>query len=132
MRFRCYAVLVAAVLVIGCANKAPASLSPKGVTIWEANEAVSDIRAMRRGVADANAIQKCVGTPVACSPLVPDATVRVVLDASDVALRGLDKTPDGWRVIVQTMVNDLNARLTAAGKQELAEWIALGGKVLKR
>ena len=64
---------------LGCASKAPPSLSPAGVVVWQANEVAVAIGLVQTGAINLNKVQVCDPTP--CHPLLSDANTRIVVDA---------------------------------------------------
>lgn len=122
MRCKLYAALVAAVLMVGCAGKAPASLSPAGAKIYAANQAVTVVNLVQSTAINLNA-----ATP----QLLSDANTRIVGNAMQSARRAIEQTPDGWRAVTVASLTQVRSQLDAVGKQQMAAWLDVAATMIK-
>lgn len=126
MRFRWFAAVCAALVLSGCAAKAPASLSPIGVRAWQANEAVLTLGQVQKTAIGLNAIQKCDNAaPPVCGPILSDKNTRVVIDAVEAGVKSIQQLPSGWRASTTTALANVRAQLDTAGKTNLSAWLAV-------
>lgn len=125
MRFRLSAALVAVMLTIGCAGKAPSSLSPVGVRSWEANQAVLTLGQVQKTAIGLNAIQKCSPAPVVCAPLLSNANTGIVVDAVAASVKSIQQAPAGWRSSTTVALAEIRSRLDAGGKANLSAWLGV-------
>lgn len=110
----------------GCASKAPASLSPKGISAWEANQAVLTLGQVQKTAIGLNGIQKCTAAqPPACAPLLSDKNTGIVIDAVSAAVKSIEHVPSGWRATTTTALLDVRAKLDASGKSNLSAWLGV-------
>ena len=96
MRLTRLLVAVALLGTLACAKHAPPSLTPAGVPVWQANEAVVVLGALQSTAIGLNAIQVCEGT-APCHPVLNDASTRLVVDGVRDAVQTITQVPAGWR-----------------------------------
>lgn len=129
------AALIAVLLIVpGCAAKAPPSLSPAGVRVWQANEAVIAIGSVQRVAIQLNAVQRCSESNV-CEPVLSDRNTRIVVDSVTAGLTAIRNVPEGWRSTGIGSLDVIAMQLDANGQAKLAAYlqaaraalIALGG-----
>lgn len=114
--------LIGLLLTIGCTTHTPPSLSPAGARLYQANEVVVAIGTLQHAAIELNKVQVCP-QPTSCHPLLVDADTRVVVDASTTALTTLKATPDGWKAAATALLTQIESRLDAAGKTQLAAYL---------
>jgi hypothetical protein len=122
MRLRLYAAVFAAALAIGCAGNAPASLSPAGVKLWQANQAVLAVNLVQSTAINLNA---------AVPPLLSERNTRIVGEAANSARRSIEKVPDGWRPTVVATLQQIRDQLDAQGKQAMGAWLDVAATMVK-
>lgn len=129
------AALLALVLVAaGCAGHRPpvTVVTPQGQAAWYASRAVLVFEAIVDTATGLNKLQLCTAPPVpACHPTLSDTNTRVTLQIAKQTVVALGKTPDGWRATTISGLASIRTALDAAGKTQLAEWLALGETLLK-
>jgi len=134
MRLKLTVLIAAVVFACGCAT-APASLSPVGVQLWHANEAVVAINTLRHSTIELNKIQVCNG-PVgangtaACHQLVSDRNTRIVIDACAAAATTIGQIPEGWRPATLTALDQIEALLDKPGQKSLRVYLQTARVVL--
>lgn len=116
-------------LTVSCAAHAPATLSPAGVANWQANEAVVAIGTLQRAAIALNAVQKCEASGP-CAPLLSDQNTRHVVDAVEVALKTIERVPDGWKAAANAAIDAINATLDAAGQGKLRGYLEAARQIL--
>lgn len=122
MRLRLYAAVIATAFAIGCAGKAPASLSPAGVKLWQANQAVLAVNLVQSTAINLNA---------AVPPLLSERNTRIVGEAANSARRSIEKVPDGWRPTVVATLQQIRDQLDAQGKQAMGAWLDVASTMVK-
>jgi len=134
MRLRLTVLVASIVFACGCAT-APASLSPVGVQLWHANEAVVAIGTFQHSVIELNKVQVCDG-PIAangmavCHALVSDRNTRIVIDACAATVRTIGQIPEGWRPAALTALDQVDALLDKPGQQTLKVYLATARTIL--
>src|SRR5678815_2671016 len=124
-------VIAFAIVAAGCASKAPPSLSPAGVKIWQANEALLVLDMLQKSAIGLNDIQRCEAPPsTTCRPLLADNNTRVVIDVVADAVRTIRKVPDGWKATASAALSTVATRLDAAGKTVLSEYLKAANTIL--
>ena len=126
MRSLSTAIVIAVVVMAGCA-KAPPSLSPAGVRIWQANEGVVALGTVQHTAIELNKIQVC---DPACHPLVSDRNTGIVVDAVADGLKAIQRVPDGWKATAVVVLERIEGRLDAAGKEKLAAYVIAARTVI--
>ena len=124
--------LIVFVLVAGgCASKAPPSLSPAGVKIWQANEALLVLDTLQHSAIGMNNIQQCEEPPSEiCRPLLSDASTKIVIDGVADAVYSIRRVPDGWKLTTTTALNSISSRLDVSGRNKLAEYIRAASVII--
>lgn len=133
------AALLALVLVAtGCAGHRPpvTVVTPQGQAAWYASRAVLVFEAIVDTATGLNKLQRCTAPTAAveatsCRPTLSDTNTRVTLQIAKQTVVALGKTPDGWRATTISGLASIRTALDAAGKTQLAEWLALGETLLK-
>lgn len=120
--------LLAVSLASADCAKRPPNMTPQMTRVWQATEAATDL-----GIAvdAAIALQKTTvckpapdpATPAVCQPILSRQDRDVVLDAVDVALALLDKTPENWKAIAGEALAQAEAKLSARGKTTFIPYI---------
>lgn len=110
----------------GCAGNAPPSLTPAGVRIWQANEAVVAIGSVQHVAIALNGVQRCEAPPndSVCAPVLSDANTRVVVNTVTAALKTIEAVPSGWKATATEALTQIGARLDAAGQSRLSAYLA--------
>ncbi len=114
--------LVALILSMGCASHAPATLTPTGVVVWQANEVAVGVGLVQTAAINLNKVQVC--DPLPCHPLLSDANTRVVVDAVTDGIQTLKAVPAGWKATGTTIVDRIDQRLDTAGQSKLKAYTA--------
>lgn len=116
------ALILLVVLLSACASKAPASLTPRTVPVWQANEVVVALTALEEAAIGFNREQICdeAGT---CRAMLSDAYTRVVLEAAKDAVQTIRQTPAGWAAVGAAAIERIEMRLGAAGLTRLQPYI---------
>lgn len=111
-----------------CASKAPSSLSPAGVRIWQADQAVVALGTVQHVAIGLNAIQKC--DPAPCHPLLSNANTGIVIDAVTDGVNTIKAIPSGWKATAMAALDRIAGRLDAAGQSDLAAYVEAARAVL--
>lgn len=111
-----------------CASKAPPGLSPVGVRVWQANEAVVALGTAQHAAIELNKIQVC--EPAPCHPLLSTRNTGVVVDAVTLALTTLRAVPDGWRATSLAALDTIIAKLDADGKTRFASYLTAARTII--
>lgn len=122
-------IIVALVVMSGCADKAPPSLSPAGVKVWQANEALLVLDTVQKSAIGLNKIQKCT-TPDVCTPLLSDNNTEIVINAVASGVRTIRAVPDGWKASTTAALNEISQRLDAAGKTVFVSYVSAAAQIL--
>jgi len=124
------ALVVALLFVLpSCASKAPASLTPAGVIVWQANEVTVGLGTLQHVAIGLNEVQMC--EPLPCHPLLSTNNTGIVVDAVTDGLTALKKVPEGWRATGLEAIQRIEARLDAAGKTKLSAYLAAARTVVE-
>jgi len=134
MRLKLTVLIASVVFACGCAT-APASLSPVGVQLWHANEAVVAVGSLQHTVIELNKVEVCNGPiaasgSAACHPLVSDRNTRIVIDACAGAVKTIGQIPEGWRPATLTALDQIEALLDKPGQQSLKVYLQTARVVL--
>lgn len=121
-------VLLALLCVAGCASRAPASLTPAGVKLWQANEAVVAIGTMQRAAIGLNGIEVC--EPAPCRPLLSDRNTRVVVNAVEVGIKTIQVAPTGWKAAADVALMEMRDNLDAPGHAKFGPYIEAARTIL--
>jgi len=124
-------VLVLALLLAlpSCASRAPASLTPAGVLVWQANEVTVGLGTLQHVAIGLNEVQVC--EPLPCRPLLSTNNTGIVVDAVTDGITALKKVPEGWRATGLAAVQRIETRLDAAGKTKLSSYLAAARAVIE-
>lgn len=128
LRQRSSVALVLALVLSGCAKNAPPTLTPAGIRIWQANEAVVAIGVLQDVAIRLNAIEVC--EPAPCRPLLSDANTRTVVDAVTVALTTIRAVPSGWKATTAAALEQIESKLDDLGKPKLRAYLTAARAVL--
>lgn len=120
-------VLVLMLSVVGCAAKAPPSLSPAGVVTWQANESAVILGTVQHASIELNKVQRC---EPACAPLLSDRNTGVVVDAVTDGLLTLRAVPQGWKATTSAALERMAVRLDEAGRAKLSTYLQAGRAAL--
>lgn len=112
----------------GCAGHAPPSLSGPGVRDYYANEVTIAIGTVQHAAIDLNKAQVC--TPAPCHPILSNHNTGIVVDAATDALTTIKATPDGALATAVAAIDRMQARLDAAGKQEIAAYLGAARTII--
>jgi len=107
--------------VVACGKPAPGSLSPAGVRIWQADQAVVALGETQRIAIGLNGVKVC--DPAPCHPLLSDTNTRIVIDAVSDGIGTIHQVPAGWKATGLAALDRIVARLDAAGKTTLASYV---------
>jgi len=121
-------IVLFALVVTACASNAPPSLTPAGVKIWQANEAVIALGTMQRAAIGLNDIEVCQPEP--CRPLLSDANTRKVIDGVEVGVKTITAVPSGWQIAASTALKEVSDNLDAAGKVKFGPYIEAARTIL--
>lgn len=117
--------LLVLAMASGCAKKPP-DLTPEMGKVWQAKEAVANIRVLVASARALNETTVCkpsdTGIPV-CKPILDAKNENVVLDGSEVAYKLLDTTPANWKVITDTFLGEVEGKLDDYGKGKFLPYI---------
>ena len=127
---RKYHALIALVLafVMSSCAKPPASLSPAGAKVYQANQAVVAIGTLQHAAIELNKIQNC--QPMPCQPFLSDKNTGVVVDNVATALMTIRAVPAGWKATAQAALTEIAARLDGDGKTQLASYLNAASTVI--
>jgi len=120
-------ILILLVVVAAACGKNPPTLSPTGVRYYQADRGVVAIGTIQHVAIQLNQVQVC--DPQPCHPLLSENNTRSVVDASTIALTTIRATPQGWKAALETALARIEERLDAAGKSELAAYIAAARQI---
>lgn len=115
-------------LAPACAGNAPPTLSPTGVRLWQANEAVVIIGTAQHAAIELNKVQVC--DPMPCHPLLSDHNTGIVVDAATDALTTLRAVPTGWKATTQAAIERIKTRLDAAGLTKFTPYLTAASAAL--
>lgn len=121
-------ILLVVLLFAGCASNAPPTLTPAGVLIWQANEAVVALGALQHAAIELNKVQRC---EPACVPLLSDRNTGIVVDAVTSALLTIKQVPSGWKPTALAALTQIDARLDQIGKDKVAAYVRAARTVLE-
>lgn len=126
-------VAVVASMVMACASNAPPSLTPAGVRIWQANEAVVALGTLQHVAIQLNGVQRCEAPPndAVCAPVLSTQNTGVVVDAVTAALTTVRQVPSGWKPTALAALTQIEARLDAAGKTKLSAYVVAARTVIE-
>ena len=122
-------VFVALLSLAACPSQAPASLSPKGVRVWQANEVAVGLGTLQHAAIELNKLERCID-PAPCAPLLSTENTRVVVEAVTDGLLTLRAIPDGWLATGISVLTRIEARLDAAGQDKLSMYLTAARAVL--
>ncbi len=111
-----------------CASKAPPSLSPAGVRIWEADQAVIALGDVQHVAIALNGVQVC--DPAPCHPLFSDNNTRIVVNVVAAGVKTIHQVPSGWKATALAALSQLSETLDAAGKSKLAAYLDAARAIL--
>lgn len=117
-------IILIALLFAGCA-KAPPSLTPVSLKVWQANEVVNVIGAVEQAAIAFNGQTVCSADPVpVCSPMLSEQATRIVVSACVFAIRTIQAYPDGWYATGLSAVTQIESNLGAAGQTRMLPYLA--------
>jgi hypothetical protein len=121
------AIWLALCFALTACAKRPPNMTPQMTRVWQATEAAKDLGVAVDAAIALHKTNVCKapaagGDPV-CQPVLSRADRDVVLDAVDVALALLDKTPENWKVITGEALSQAETKLTAYGKTTFIPYI---------
>lgn len=128
MRSLTLSLTLALALVGSACAKTPPSLTPVGVKYFQANRGIVAIGTVQHVAIELNKVQIC--TPEPCHPLLSEANTRIVVDATTDTITTITATPEGWKPTLDTGLKRIEDRLDAAGKTELAAYLAAARAIL--
>lgn len=126
--------LVLLVTVLACASKAPPVQTPKALKIWQANEVVVHLGQLQDVAIGLNGIKRCPTpeTPEAnCPPVLSDTNTGYVVDAVEVAVKTIQKVPEGWKAAALTALDAVEKQLDAAGKAKLLSYLTVARQAVE-
>lgn len=112
---------IALCATLACASKAPSGLSPAGVRVWQANEAVVALGTAQHAAIQLNKVQVC--TPAPCHPLLSDRNTGIVVDNVLTALRMIRAVPAGWKAIALAALDAIISRLDDDGQTKFGAYL---------
>lgn len=104
-----------------CAGKAPPSLSPDGVRVWQANEVAVAIGSVQHAAIELNDAQIC--DRGGCRPILSEANTRAVVQNATSGLKALRAVPAGWKETGLTTIREIQSRLDDAGRTKLKSYL---------
>ena len=113
--------LIVCLSLSACASKAPPTLEPGALPIWQANEVQLAFGTLQRTAIGLNGIQRC--DPGPCHPLLSDANTRLVIDGTADVVLTLRSVPSGWKATAMAAVDRITQRLDAAGQAKLSTYL---------
>ncbi len=121
-------VIVALSIIAPACAKAPSSLSPAGVRIWQADQAVVALGDVQHVAIALNGVQVC--DPAPCHPLLSDANTRIVINTVEAGVKTIHEVPSGWKATALAALTQLSTTLDAAGKAKLAAYVDAARAIL--
>lgn len=112
---------------LACAGKAPPGLSPAGVRVWQANEAVVALGTAQHAAIELNKVQVCNPT---CYPLLSDHNTGVVVDNVLTALHTIKAVPDGWKATALEAINAIMLRIDSEGQARIVAYLEAARAVI--
>ena len=127
-------VILVALFTPSCAllGHPPSSLSPAGVTKWQANRVVVELITIQRAAIALNELTICPqpGDPTKCYVALSETNTRAVIDACEDAGLVLKAVPDGWKQTAAAAIRRIRQRLDARGHEELDPYLAAAETLL--
>ena len=127
---RARALVVAVALVApACASRAPATLDPQSVRVWQAAKAVAALGTVQHAAIELNAIERCDESG-ACSPLFSDRDTAMVISIVAPTVTAIGQAPNGWFSVADVALVEIADRLDEGGQRELAIYLQTARAVL--
>lgn len=120
--------LLWAIMLSGCAAQAPPSLSPTGVRIYQANQALLVLDMIQRSAIGLNRIQIC--EPAPCRPMLSDDDTRQVIDTVAIGVKAIQVAPAVWKVQATSTLNEVSSHVGLEGRKTLSQYVNAGLQLL--
>ena len=113
-------------IIVACASKAPPVQTPKALKIWQANEVVVHLGQLQDVAIGLNDIQQCSQTaPTECAPILSDKNTGYVVDAVEVAVKTIQKVPEGYKAAALQALDAIEKQLDAQGKTKMLPYVTV-------
>lgn len=108
-----------ALTLSACASAPPTIVTPQGRMYWSANEA-------------ANGVQRVQAVAITLDSVgvIPDAPVRLAVQAISEGVDVLEAAPDGWKAIVSTLLAKVATILQATDHPQIAQAVGLATAII--
>lgn len=116
-------------IAVACASRAPATQTPKALRLWQANEVVVHLGQLQDVAIGLNGIQQCP-TPSECAPVLSDKNTGYVVDAVEIAVRTIQKVPEGYKAAALSALETIEKQLDVAGKAKLVPYISVARQMV--
>ena len=108
--------------------KLPPNLTPSEQAAYKrdvyANEAVVTIGSLQHTAIELNKVMICASAePTSCHQALSEANTRVVVRASNGALKVIQAVPSGWKAATDVALEQIENELDATGKTKFMPWV---------